>query len=631
MTVLHLASKLAIPIDIVTETLAILGIRGSGKTNTAVVLAEELLAAGQQVVVIDPTDVWWGLQSSKDGKGPGHPVIVLGGRKAQLPLGPTDGPAIADVVVDHNASLILALRHFSSKADMRRFITDFAERLYYRKGQLDTPTPVMLIIDEASLVVPQNVMGENARMVGAIQQLVRQGRSSGIGVTLIDQRAASVNKDVLTQLEVLVCHRTTSPQDRKALKEWVQQHDEHDRGGQFLDSLASLPKGTAWIWSPGTLDVFQKVGIRERRTFDSSRTPKAGERIQAPTAIAPVGLEALRGQLAKTIDENRANDPKELQKRIRELEREADARGLHTDAAVQHLLKEEYERGRGDLEVEVQRAVADEGARHERYRKVLVGELAIARREAGEINGLLHSLPERIDTLVARLDGILEVEVEEGGWVKPAPAPDPAPRSTTVLSREPTKPVWREAHEPGPQRPPLRARHVDAVSPKQNGDLSGPAQRILDALAFFELSSNPSPLKKAVAAFVGVSAATGTWSERMKELAVAGMIDSDKQTMRLTDAGRRAADASTAPRSRRELHERWLDKVSQPASKILRVLIDTYPDAIEKGALAAMVGVSPKTGTWSERLSELRTPGLLEDVNKSEVRAAATLFPRGLR
>jgi hypothetical protein len=286
---------------------------------------------------------------------------------------------------------------------------------------------------------------------------------------------------------------------------------------------------------------------------------------------------------------------------------------------------------RDEAERDIKAAIADEGARHERYRKVLTGELAIARREAAEINGLLQSLPDRIDTLVARLDGILEVEVEEGGWVKPTPAPDPAPRSTTLLSREPTKPAWREAHEPGPERPPLRARRVDAVSPKQNGDLSGPAQRILDALAFFESSGNPSPLKKAVAAFVGVSAATGTWSERMKELALAGMIDSDKQTMRLTDAGRRAADASTAPRSRRELHERWLDKVSQPASKLLRVLIDTYPDAIDKGALAAMVGVSPKTGTWSERLNELRTPGLLEDVNKSEVRAAATLFPRGLR
>lgn len=607
---LTLAPKLAVPIDIVTETLAVLGIRGSGKTNTAVVLAEELLEARQQVVVIDPTDVWWGLQSSKDGKAAGYPVIVLGGRKQQLPIGAGDGAAIADVVVDHAASLILALRHFESKAAMKRFITDFARRLYYRKGQLDAPTPMMLIIDEASLVVPQRVLGDDTHMVGAIQQLVRQGRSSGIGVTLIDQRAASVNKDVLTQLEVLVCHRTTSPQDRTALKEWVQQHDEHGRGGQFLDSLASLPKGTAWIWSPGTLDVFQKVGIRERRTFDSSRTPKAGERIATPTAIAPVDLEALRGQLAKTVEEHRANDPKELQKRIRELERDAEARGLHSDATVRQMLKDEYERGRGDIEAEIQRAIVDEGARHERHRSVLQGELKQLGRELEEIR-------PRFMTIVGRVEGMIEANAD-GVGVKYAPPP-----------RE----GLRAPDDPAPiVRPPAPPSPV-ASKPRPAADgLTGPGQRILDALAFFEFSGNHTPAKKAVAAFVGVSHTTGTWSNRLSELRTAGYIqDPDKQSISLTGAGRAIADRSTAPRSRKELQQRWLDKVSAPSSKILQLLLDAYPDAMEKSALAAMVGVSPTTGTWSNRLSELRVPGLITDVSRSEVRASDTLFPRGLR
>lgn len=64
MTVMTLhvgqGKTLELPIDAVTETFAILGIRGSGKTNTAGVIAEELLANGQQVVVVDPTDSWWG-------------------------------------------------------------------------------------------------------------------------------------------------------------------------------------------------------------------------------------------------------------------------------------------------------------------------------------------------------------------------------------------------------------------------------------------------------------------------------------------------------------------------------------------------------------------------------------------
>jgi len=36
---LHIADKLALPAEAVAQTFAILGIRGSGKTNTGVVLA----------------------------------------------------------------------------------------------------------------------------------------------------------------------------------------------------------------------------------------------------------------------------------------------------------------------------------------------------------------------------------------------------------------------------------------------------------------------------------------------------------------------------------------------------------------------------------------------------------------
>jgi DNA helicase HerA-like ATPase len=57
---LSIAKGLTLPTEAVTQTLAILGIRGSGKTNTAVVLSEELLKAKHQTVIIDPVDVWWG-------------------------------------------------------------------------------------------------------------------------------------------------------------------------------------------------------------------------------------------------------------------------------------------------------------------------------------------------------------------------------------------------------------------------------------------------------------------------------------------------------------------------------------------------------------------------------------------
>lgn len=60
---LHLAKHLSLPADAVTQTFAIFGKRGSGKTNGATVLVEELLKAHLPVVILDPVDAWWGLKA----------------------------------------------------------------------------------------------------------------------------------------------------------------------------------------------------------------------------------------------------------------------------------------------------------------------------------------------------------------------------------------------------------------------------------------------------------------------------------------------------------------------------------------------------------------------------------------
>lgn len=51
----------ALPLALATEPMAILGMRGTGKTHTASVAAEEMIRLGVQAVVIDPTDAWWNL------------------------------------------------------------------------------------------------------------------------------------------------------------------------------------------------------------------------------------------------------------------------------------------------------------------------------------------------------------------------------------------------------------------------------------------------------------------------------------------------------------------------------------------------------------------------------------------
>lgn len=276
---LRIAANLALPVEAVTQTFAILARRGAGKTYTAKVLAEEMIEAGYPVVILDPVGVWHGLRSNASGTGVGYPVTILGGEHGDLPLDAHAGVLVANLVASDPVAVVLDLSGFDSKNQQRQFVTDFAERLYRAKAQQSDRTPLHLIIDEADEFAPQKSFGTgDARMLGAFETLVRRGRARGIGVTMITQRPAVLNKNVLTQAECLIVMQITSPQDRKAIGEWVRGNASEDEQKVVDESLAGLQQGEAWFWSPGWMQVLQRIKVRKARTFDSSATPKPGRR-----------------------------------------------------------------------------------------------------------------------------------------------------------------------------------------------------------------------------------------------------------------------------------------------------------------------------------------------------------------
>lgn len=315
---LKIAKNFNLPIDSVTQTFAILAKRRVGKTYTASVVAEEFIKAKLPFVVLDPTGAWWGLRSGKDGTSPGYPVYVIGGEHG-IPLEPTAGKVIAEQVAVNPSFYIIDVSQFESNSAQDRFAVDFAERLYRIKEK--HRDPLHLFVDEADAFVPQRPMPGQQRMLGAFESLVRRGGIRGIGVTLISQRAAVINKNVLTQTECLLLLQTTSPQDQDAVNEWVKRNGTEEDRKTLMDSLASLQQGEAWIYSPGWLDVFEKINIRERETFNSSATPKVGDKKVDPV-LASVDLEKLSEQIKSTLEKQRENDPAHLKKEIRQLKAE---------------------------------------------------------------------------------------------------------------------------------------------------------------------------------------------------------------------------------------------------------------------------------------------------------------------
>ena len=266
-----------IPDAALDADIAILGKKGRGKTFTAKGLVERLLQMQRRVVVLDPLSVWWGLKSGSDGKKPGFAIPVFGGPHGDIPLHDGAGSVIGELIVSTGTSAILDLGQMR-KAEQARLVADLLDYLFTHNRD-----PLWLVLEEADAFAPQQPMGELTRVLGEVDRIARRGRNFGFRLISITQRPAKLNKDVLTQLSTLIALGVTSPQDRDAVKAWVDGNADREQAKIVYDSLAKLQVGEGWIWAPD-YDLLEKVKFPPILTLDTSKTPKAGDaRIAAPT------------------------------------------------------------------------------------------------------------------------------------------------------------------------------------------------------------------------------------------------------------------------------------------------------------------------------------------------------------
>lgn len=550
---LHVSADVAFPIGLMTLATAVLANRGAGKTYFAAVLTEELLSAGQQVIILDPVGVLWGLKS-------GYSIPVFGGDHADVPLRPDSGDALAKAVVEHGFSAIFDLSEMTNSGAIG-FAADFLAELYRRNRQ-----PCYVVIDEADMFAPQGAtQGNGPKCLGAMQHLVRRGRARGLGCALITQRPQAIAKDVLTQCEVLVALRMNHPRDIGAVEEWIDTQASVAQSKEVVKSLPSLPTGEAWFWAP-SLALFQRAKVRARQTFDSSATPKPGQARVQPKHLEAVDIAKLGTQIASTVEEQKANDPAALKKRIAELERER-----FSQKAVPH---EEL--------VDARNQVTDliEGNR------LLSLALERERDSSVRLRSRLTSLHEEFGNLFAKaIEQSAEDSLENDSRC-------PAPIIVPALSRR---------VETLPRVQPKSA--ANKISPRGDVQPMAKAERaILTVLA----QHGASP-KTAIAARAGYSPGGGGFNNSLSRLRVQGWI-SGSDPIEATPDGLGALGSYEPLPSGRALLDLNLRKVGKAEREILEVLAG-HPSGLDKEDLAAATATqyAPTGGGFNNAISSLRT------------------------
>jgi uncharacterized protein len=272
--------------------IAILGKKGRGKTFTAKGLVERLLTLGRRVLVLDPLSVWWGLKASADGKSPGYPIAVFGGPKADISIAPTSGHALGQLLAGAGISAVLDMGEMR-KAEQDRLVADLLDHLFTVNRE-----PLWLVLEETDAFAPQQPMGDMTRVLGEVDRIAHRGRAFGFRLISITQRPAKLNKDVLTQLSTLIAMGVTSPQDRDAIKAWVDGNADRDKARDVYDSLAQLRVGEGWIWAPDH-DLLKRVKFPPIATLDTSKTPKAGDTPLSAPVLAEADIDRLKSKFAQ--------------------------------------------------------------------------------------------------------------------------------------------------------------------------------------------------------------------------------------------------------------------------------------------------------------------------------------------
>lgn len=543
MTKLKLSDSLSIPVEALAATQAILAIKGAGKSYGAMKMMEEAVKGGFQAVALDPTGIWWGVSAAGDG--PALPVLVMGGEHGNVPLESTSGEVVAEFIVDSGRSVVLDLS-LMRKAEMHRFMAAFLDKLYHYKATHRENLHVFF--DEADTAAPQSPGPEQAKVLGAAEDVVRRGRSRGLGMTLITQRPAVLNKNLLEMCDTLFVMRVVGSNDQEAIRRRVRVDASDADVAAMMQSLASLKNGEAWVWSPSSLGIFKRFKFGARQTFDSGKSPRPGERMAQPKARAEIDLNDLTAKIKATVDKSRENDPASLKATIA---------GLRKELAT---------------------AIADKPKAIEKIVEVPVLK-----------NGQL----DRTEKMAARLEVAGDKLAKEAAELRRliAPATARAAHAATV----PASPSPRVI-----QRPPTPARSVKSTN--AGGDLPKGEKAILIAVAQNEGGAASDQLT----VLTGYKRSTrDAYLQRLRER---GFIENGGNGFIATDEGIASLGHDFEPLpTGAGLRTWWIARLPEGERRIFEALIESYPAPVDREFIGEATGFKRSTrDAYLQRLASRR-------------------------
>jgi hypothetical protein len=270
--------------SILNRLIAILGIRGSGKSNTSAVICEELLKKNIAICIIDIDGEYIGLRQR-------YEILIVGNDKSDIELICDEERVfyLVKMSLEKNLSLLFDLSGLSR-------INQLSFVYYYFKAvwtiEKDMRKPFFTILEESHVFIPQS-LDENYPILKEIREVASdcslRGRKRGIGLILISLRSAKINKDILSQAELYFLHKIVHPVDYKVFSEILSFSTR-----ELSDRIQKLDVGEVYFVNNGEKE---RCKIRERQSITSGFSPILDEDREKPD------LNALKKEMLGKLDE----------------------------------------------------------------------------------------------------------------------------------------------------------------------------------------------------------------------------------------------------------------------------------------------------------------------------------------
>ena len=282
-------------VDLLTGRGFVTGKSGSGKSNSASVIAEKLLDRGYSLLAVDIDGEYYGLKEE-------YEILHVGADdECDLQVGVEHAGKIAELALEQNVPIILDVSSFLDESKARELLTEVTKHLFAKEKKLKQP--FLMLVEEIHEYIPEGGgVDECGRM---LVKVGKRGRKHGLGIVGISQRPADVKKDFITQCDWLVWHRLTWNNDTKVVSRIL--------GSEYADHIEEMDDGECFLMSDWDEEI-QLVQFERKQTFDAGATPGLDD-FERPE------LKSVSGDLVSELQEI-SEDETQRENRIEELQRE---------------------------------------------------------------------------------------------------------------------------------------------------------------------------------------------------------------------------------------------------------------------------------------------------------------------